>query len=852
MVSALTASQRQALSGLLDVNSGLNSVNGRIQTGKSISSILDGPAAFLQSERLNTRANNLLEVNKSLDLTLSAVSAAQTGIDKIKKDLSNSLTELKTLQGTKQQAAATTGAAQNETIRGITRTVTTETGTVTGTAPNPGRQAVSANRRIFGTTASPSAAADGNFGLNQTNGLKLEVFTAGAAGVNVPVGSAISFTSNDTTTGNLQDLTIGDVVRKINRQNLSITVGAVTEQVTASIDNSGSVAIRTQTAGGAPGTFNFKMRFSPANTNNDLNNSLGFGPMQPGQAQTNSFATTSLPPSADTFTPPGLTGALAQAMATRSVFDDDAVTTNNGISWDTNNSRLNGGSIGVATGGTLAVKIAGPGLNATPTYLTVIQTDIAANNTLTGLANQLNTLVRAQNLQGLSFSVDQQTGNLTVRSSLGSTVSFGSGADIPAARASADTRALNSNFGFNQNFTTVGTRTPALTDFVADASAVSLVATTDVERRDPTLFQAGDVFSMRVVDTTNGQAKTAYFKAVDTTNNQNIGNDGLTADNPQTFQNMKELQDAINKVFNTGQVQARTVLSGGTGSTASSFQFQLQLDADQALEIEQIANGGDGTLAGTRDGLPLIKNSANALDVIFGSSTGTNPGQLASTMSAEKLLTSGDIRDPATMQATSRKDDYGKKITYLRNAGVAGVDADPRRRASADSLAKILDTVQSSVDTASVAGQPNLLLGAPLDAVIDDKGRSVRISLGESVSTPTLGFQLNAGTTTYTLLAGGLGTDADLTNAMNAVQQAIDKLDGMRSSLGGQSGLLVNSKDYNADISKTLGDAAAKLTASDTTADASEMKALDMRYTLSMSAMGILNNSIMSAAQMLR
>ena len=116
MVSALTASQRQALSGLLDINAGLNSVNGRIQTGKSISSILDGPAAFLQSERLNTRANNLLEVNKSLDLTLSAVSAAQTGIDKIKKDLSNTLTELKTLQGTKQQAAAVTGAGQNETI----------------------------------------------------------------------------------------------------------------------------------------------------------------------------------------------------------------------------------------------------------------------------------------------------------------------------------------------------------------------------------------------------------------------------------------------------------------------------------------------------------------------------------------------------------------------------------------------------------------------------------------------------------------------------------------------------------------------------------------------------------------
>ena len=69
---------------------------------------------------------------------------------------------------------------------------------------------------------------------------------------------------------------------------------------------------------------------------------------------------------------------MTQALATRTIFDDDADTTNNGISWNASTGRLNSGSFGVATAGTLAVKVTGPGAGATPTYLTVTAADLAA------------------------------------------------------------------------------------------------------------------------------------------------------------------------------------------------------------------------------------------------------------------------------------------------------------------------------------------------------------------------------------------------------------------------------------------------------------------------------------------
>ena len=89
---------------------------------------------------------------------------------------------------------------------------------------------------------------------------------------------------------------MGDVVRRINSSNFSIGSGAAAEQVSASIDSSGVINIRSQAAAGGAGTLNFKIRFSPTLATTDLNTNLGFATMPGGTATTTSFGTSPFSP----------------------------------------------------------------------------------------------------------------------------------------------------------------------------------------------------------------------------------------------------------------------------------------------------------------------------------------------------------------------------------------------------------------------------------------------------------------------------------------------------------------------------------------------------------------------------
>lgn len=864
MVSPLSSKQLSALSNMLEINSAMSDLQTRITTGKKINSVFDGAAQYLQSDAMNKRAANLLSVNSQIDLSVSAVTMAQKAIAKLKTDFTTAVGDLRALKGTTAAAGAVAGTRVDETLSGVIGTASGESATVSSTPATMGVQAsaLRANKKVFGTLAPATATNDGNLGtaaLTGTQVLRVELIRANATnnGILANGVQAIDFAAADVGdgSGNLANLTLGDVVRKLNASaTLDTAVGG---DFRAAIDPDGTLRFST-----AAGTTNFKVRIgsvaagaaavgSASLITTDLGSSFGVvyntntgaGYASVIAGNSTGLTTAEADPATPTVakvSPPALT-SLLNAPARR-LYDSDANPTNNTVQWDSASNTVSGGNYGLTAGNTISVAVTERG---TKSYVTIPEADlnaVPANATLGDFVSQFNAKALAAGLT--TRAVIDPTKGLTFSGPTASTVSFGQGIDAVTANASADTGALNQAFGFSG--------TPqfslAVADQAADAASVSLLGT------GAGLFQAGDTFSITVTsdDPSRPDTRTISFKATASSPLSFSGFDGSAA-KPYEFNTMADLKKAIGTAFNTTQLTADTVRvpGSGAGALASQFQFQLTLKAGYSMEIAQTSNVGDSTVtnAGLSGGLPLLKNATNALDALFGTANGTGAGQLASTIATSSVLSTQENRNLAGM-VVSRQENYGGKVTYTRNAALPATAGDPKRASTTQSLARTLSLVANTVEDAALAGQPNILKGATLSTKLSDGDGRIDIALDQPVTTDGLGFGKTG--SSFTILGSSLGDDASVDAAIAAFESAIGKLEAYQTSVASSAAALASSKTMNDGLRKVLSDAATAMTSSDATEDAAAMQALSTRFQLATSGLGLLNQSTQLAAQLLR
>ena len=874
MVSALSSQQLSALGGLLDLNSTMSDLQTRVSTGKKINSVFDDATKFLLSSRLNDRADALLATNKQIDFGMTAITGAQKALSKLKADFNNAIGDLKTLKGLAEATPASAAVPTNATILGEGRTVGSEVGAVTTSTTDLQKSlsgsvsaaAITANKRVFGTTTAASNTANGIMGVTLpagATGFRVLVNTGGTAGAAFSAGgttAAIDITAADVGDGsaNLSNLTVADVVRKINASTATSTVFGTGKALSADVNASGQIAFG-QSGGG---TTSFRVQIgavisgttAPNAVVADMNTAFGLSAITGGSAQAAAASQTSTtsPSATERGTVPPSIATRILTEASRLVFDNDSDATNNGPGYSAA-AGFTVGNYGIGSSNTLTVAVKAAGGATTNLDVTsAAMTAAGFTNTIQGLADFLNTKAATAGLAGFNATIDPLTKQLSIKAGVGSTIGVGTGATSTDSQNNAAVAGSNTAFGLASGGATANFSVGAPS--AADASAVSLLGNTLDS------FQDGDIFKISVNNSNNpSDTREIFFQAtaagnVPTSFTATSGNNT----NPYKFNNMQQLAQAITTAFNSPQLTADATKVAGTGigTVGTQFQMNLTLGANYAMDIEQVTNavGGSSTTPAGADasGVPNVKNGANAIERIFGQKNDTAVGGIKTTIGAENLLTTIDLRD-LSGKLTGREQDYGKKLSYSRIGATAATSGDVKRTAVSDNLTKVLGQIAGVVTDSQVSGQPNILNGATLTIQLSEKGdRSTTIQLAKAVSTGNLGFaDATGGATGYALLQG-LGTEADVNAALKAFNDAVSTLDGMSYTLGSQGASIVSWQNFNTSMSTALTTAATGMVSTDTTADSVQLQALSTRYSLATSALGLLNQASQSAVQLLR
>jgi len=109
---SMSASMLQGLNSLVSINSQISELQLQASSGKKINTASDGLAAYLSAKGYSQRADRLQNVNDTLGNNLQTVKAAKTGLDSIRKTITDTLD---TLKAASQTTAYSAGASATET-----------------------------------------------------------------------------------------------------------------------------------------------------------------------------------------------------------------------------------------------------------------------------------------------------------------------------------------------------------------------------------------------------------------------------------------------------------------------------------------------------------------------------------------------------------------------------------------------------------------------------------------------------------------------------------------------------------------------------------------------------------------
>lgn len=203
----LTASSRVAITQLSSIQSQIDSVQGRLATGKRVNSPIDNPAAYFLSEGLKSRAN-------ALDALVTSVSTAQSTITAATKAITAIQGLLTSAQNVANQALQSAQALV--TVTGNNGSSFTTASQICNGGGNSTRFKTGDTVTVSdGTTTATYTAANGDTiqtllnAVNGTSGLKVtaslngsgQIQFAATSNVNVTVGATVNGAGGGTLNG---------------------------------------------------------------------------------------------------------------------------------------------------------------------------------------------------------------------------------------------------------------------------------------------------------------------------------------------------------------------------------------------------------------------------------------------------------------------------------------------------------------------------------------------------------------------------------------------------------------------------------------------------------------------------
>ena len=533
MVLNVSSGMRAGYTALLDINKGIETAQGRLNTGKTINSAMDGAAAFLRASSMSRRSAALSELVKGMDLGANSLKAADKGLDAMRKLLESAQSEIK--------------AARDSTAAVI------GTGTSVATTGGKGFAVTYDN----GTRKAGTALVGALDGTNTASKVALDktLQTLGVADGTATSKARFVITKQDGTSETL-DFARTDTLRTVQTaldgKGLSLTIGD---------DGMATVASKT------PGqTFKLSITSMEGTT-------LGVAGNRNGKLGLDSLFSTAA--SSATGTVSLGTATTIAANADRSattkaklLVDNDSVATNN--------TSLDGvtGNLGLTTGtSNVSLYLKGKGGKE-------VAFDVSVDATTT--VDQFITKVQSNSgIRDLGVTLSVGTdGKLAISGPTDLQIGFGSNA------ATAKTGSLNDKFGFTAADATTAPAAGTFTvtgGLTGDAAldAVSMIGSSGDS------FAAGDSFTV-AVKRGDGVTFSATFKAAAA---GSVASGSGTADDPRTFSTMKDLVNGMNTLLGVGKLAVTTTKTTENGVA----KFGMSLAVNDTTSELSITKGAGST-----------------------------------------------------------------------------------------------------------------------------------------------------------------------------------------------------------------------------------------------------------------
>ena len=203
---SMSIGMAQGMNALIGINSQLQDLQAQALSGKKINNASDGLASYLSAKTYSDRSNRLSNVNDTLSGNMQTIKAAQTGLNSIRKTITDTLDTLKAASQTQASVAA---VGQSNQITG-TSTAGTQIGFGFGIQTQGG---VNINNvAITAATALVNPAIAGNAGASTTiNGQKLvqgQIFTINNTTIRIAAaGDAVNGDGSGSSVANAKNVT---------------------------------------------------------------------------------------------------------------------------------------------------------------------------------------------------------------------------------------------------------------------------------------------------------------------------------------------------------------------------------------------------------------------------------------------------------------------------------------------------------------------------------------------------------------------------------------------------------------------------------------------------------------------
>lgn len=394
---------------------------------------------------------------------------------------------------------------------------------------------------------------------------------------------------------------------------------------------------------------------------------------------------------------------------------------------------------------------------------------------------------------------------------------------------------------------------------VSQSSPAANSATAPPDQNDASMFQQNDVFSVTMTGA-DGVGVTKFFKATDPNQapsdktmalNAANGQWGIGANNADgsqpaayNFNDLASLKTAMEKAFGTSRIQMNVTTVG----TGSKLGFTLQNPAD-TIKFEQTNDQVVKAPAGS--GAQTDAGAAFDFSVLFGKQNEFTLNGGALTFDAKGLPTEG-----FTKGAGVSTNSNGYKIFSYSSIGSTDNDALDARTTATSMYKQTLLYLQTTTKDATLPGFSNVLKGETMTVDLNDLAsvqQTVKLTKAtDPLSLGFAGYSVNNGTVSTTNAANNFNTDASLDAAMAEVKSAISSMKQSQSYLAA-SKLQMNSRlDYNKTLVNSLQQGANRMTAADTTLEATNLASLQTRQSFAQNNLALTKQAEQSLIQLLR